>query len=109
MAVGSDNWCHYEYNPSELYQNPGHGNVCGRETFQGSEDYEDVTKDSSGNVQIQTKTRLRDAYDPFCPEHGGTKDPRGNSESSTSSTSSSSESSSFISPKSTDATSKSGV
>lgn len=76
MAVGTDNWCKYQFNPSELYQNPGHGNVCGQETFPGSEDYEDVTRSSTGAVQIETKTRLRETFDPYCPSHGGTTDPR---------------------------------
>lgn len=75
MAVAGNNWCQYQYNPSEIYQNPGHGSHCGAETFQGFEDYEDV--DSSGSEpKIVTKKRLREAFDPYCPAHGGTKNSR---------------------------------
>jgi len=76
MAVGQDNWCRYQFNPTELYQrgavNESH---CGKETFQAYEDYEEPVKNDKGEVEVVTKTRLRSDYDPHCPEHGGTKDP----------------------------------
>jgi hypothetical protein len=71
--------CVYRYNPSEQYRLK-HGNICGAPTFPGFETVETAVRDPiTGDVSIKVTEQLMEQADPYCPKHGGTKDPRDNS------------------------------
>lgn len=67
--------CSYEYNPTERYQHRDWGTHCGRTTYAGFEVIE-TPKLVNGEVEIVKTVSQRDQADPWCPLHGGTKNPR---------------------------------
>lgn len=68
--------CTYTYNPTERYQHPEWGSECGRTTYAAFTTQEFPRLNENGEVVIEVKPVERDQPDPWCPTHGGTKDPR---------------------------------
>jgi hypothetical protein len=70
--------CTYEFNPSERYRAPGGGEQCGRPTY-AIEDVPEILVQPlpDGSAQVVTTGRKlsREVADPYCPLHGGTRDP----------------------------------
>lgn len=67
--------CQYVYNPTERYQNRHWGESCGRETYAAYETGEEPEMQSNGQVKQIKFSRERDQADPYCPLHGGTRNP----------------------------------
>jgi len=70
--------CKYRYTPAEEYANPGQGETCGARTFHRHDVMETHQQlDENGVVQHVETGRIlpREEPDPFCPLHGGTRNP----------------------------------